>query len=160
MEEHFTFNERLKRFEPIEKKCRYCGKDDSCESTTNHFQKIYKENDRTNLLVYRSVKFNIVTIGIPRCALCRDIHESAKEKALLISFGASLLTIVLGFILFGIFGFFAIFAAIFVGVFGYFYLVKKLVERKGIETSVNGAKQDKTVEYLLNTGWTTNRPSA
>ena len=80
-----TLNERLKRIEPTSKKCSYCVNGQVEKLNSCYFVPIFKENDRTNIVVYRSVKYQTIKIGIPRCIDCFGVHEQSKNKALILS---------------------------------------------------------------------------
>ena len=76
-----VLNEKLKRLEPIEKKCIFCSYNNMVSMDDCYFVPLFKENDRTNIIVYRSVKYSKILIGISRCSTCAAIHEAAKTKA-------------------------------------------------------------------------------
>jgi hypothetical protein len=157
-------NEQLKRIEPTSKKCTYCdnGRVDTIDDC--HFIPLFKVNDRTNIIVYSSVKFSKVTIGVPRCANCKAIHESAKSKALLISLVACFA--ILAFMAYNFMNFHPIVSVLFtflgisVGFGGYVYLQNVFTRKKGIHTLKEGAKSDPLVEQFLMNGWSFTQPTA
>jgi hypothetical protein len=77
----YTLNEKRQRLEPISTLCQYCFKDLSTEMADNYFGTVYNENDRTNIVVYRSVNFQKLGIGIPRCKSCKKIHHNSAVYA-------------------------------------------------------------------------------
>ncbi|AXY73620.1 hypothetical protein D3H65_06325 [Paraflavitalea soli] len=156
----YNFNPAKKRMEPTEKKCQFCEMENSAHMEDNYFIPLYKENDRTNIIVYRSVKYSKIPIGIPRCPSCMAIHENAARKSALISGSIALGIIILSFLLWGPFGFFSIFAGIIIGFAGRYFIEKKMVRDKGIYTKLEGAKQNEAVQDLIIGGWSFNMPSA
>jgi hypothetical protein len=159
-----VLNEGLKRIEPTSKKCTYCfeGRVDSIDDC--YFIPLFKVNDRTNVIVYSSVKFSKIVIGIPRCSSCRAIHETAKKKALVVSLVASLL--ILAFTIYNFLEFHAIvsvilfFLAAMVGFGGYVYMQNYFTRKKDIHTLKGGAKTDPLVHDFLMNGWSFTQPSA
>jgi len=85
MDDQFNFNEDLKRFEPTATKCGFCFKADSQSMEDNHFAEIYKVSDRTNIIVYNSVSYNQILVGIPRCINCKYIHKKGWLHSRIIS---------------------------------------------------------------------------
>jgi hypothetical protein len=160
MLERHTLNERLKRLEPKETKCTYCNQAESTKMNDNYFVPVFKVQDRTNIIVYSSVKFSKLLIGIPRCASCKEIHHSAVRKANVISIISAITIVVLGFMIWGIFGFFGIFVGIAVGFGGSFFLSKKFVSDRGILNPKEGAEEDETVQDFVIAGWSFTHPSA
>jgi len=157
-----NFNERLKRFEPIDKKCSYC--DDKSENTSAqsaYYQALFKEQDRTNIVVYRSVKFQKLQIGIPRCAECMKIHENCKSISVLCGFGLAFLSIALGALLFGLVGgFIGLLIGIFAGVFGQEKIEDHFVVTKGIFTRRDAAEANSVVQTFVLSGWSFTQPTA
>lgn len=78
-----VFNESKKRLDPIDNRCMCCGNGYSTGEADNFYIPIYKENDRTNAIVYRNVKYSVINIGVARCPECKRIHEQIKTKAVL-----------------------------------------------------------------------------
>ena len=83
---NYNYNERLKRFEPQEKKCDYCFETEAENIENYYYFYLYLEKDRSNYVLYRNVKFNEISIGISRCNNCNKIHEKAKEESNLLSY--------------------------------------------------------------------------
>ena len=156
----YVFNQARKRLEPTDTKCQYCKTGHSSHMEDNYFLSLYKEQDRTNIIVYRSVKYQKIPVGISRCKSCRDIHEAAATKAGWISAG---IAIGLELILFKIdllWGFIGIFPALLIIFGGTDYLQKNFVEDQGVSPKVDGAKQNEAVQHLVMSGWSFTMPSA
>jgi len=159
-----VLNERLKRIEPTSKKCTFCLDGTTEKVNDAYFVPIFKENDRTNIVVYRSVKYSKINIGIPRCAGCRAIHESAKKKAWPIALVAALS--ILAFVVYNFLEFHPIvsvilfFVAGIAGFGGYAYLTNYFTHKAGIHTLKVGAESDALIQDFLMKGWSLKQPSA
>jgi len=81
METH-VFNDTTKCLEPIGKLCVFCGKRHAEHIS---YKPLYKEKSRTNLLVYRDVKFSKIMIGASICSECLAIHKEIHRQSLLYS---------------------------------------------------------------------------
>lgn len=156
----YNINTAKKRLEPTETLCQFCTTEHSTNMEDNLFVPLFKENDRTNLIVYRSVKYSKIPVGVPRCPGCKSIHEKAVIKAALISWASAVLVLVLSFLIWGPYGFFAMLPAIFIGVGGTYFLQNSIVRGKGIYTKMDGAKQNEAVQDLILSGWSFTLPSA
>lgn len=156
----YNFNKEKKRLEPSETKCQYCEIESSTNMEDNYFVPLFKENDRTNIIVYRSVKYSKIPVGIPRCKSCQSIHVYAAGKSALIAWCIAIGVMILSFMIWGIFGIFAIFAGIFIGFGGTHFIQNKMVRDRGIYTKLDGAKQNEAVQELVISGWSFNMPSA
>jgi len=75
---------------PEGNKCMCCGKDITHGEKANYFIPIYKEEDRTNLLVYRSVTYRKIGVIVTRCANCKKIQKKAELISIYFSFGIGL----------------------------------------------------------------------
>ena len=153
-------NEKLKRLEPTGSTCYYCGNASSNKMSDNYFLNLYKEVDRTNVIVYRNVKFNKISIGIPRCASCKKIHNKSHDASVLYSILIVILIMVISFYIWGGFGFFAIFVCIPIGVFGQGIIKNKLISAENILKEKDGAKKSDTVKEFIIRGWSFNQPTA
>jgi hypothetical protein len=156
----YRLNEETKRLEPTDTLCQFCETDHSTKMDDNYFVTLYKEKDRTNVIVYRSVKFNSIPVGIPRCEKCMVIHESASLWGNLLGWVIAIAFVILIFALFGPWGFLAILGSIFLGVFGSQYLENWFVRKKQIYTRKEGARQNEAVQDLVLGGWSFNQPMA
>lgn len=160
MELKHVMNEQLKRLEPTDTGCYYCGQANATNARCHYYIPVFKEQDRTNVIVYRSVKYQKVEIGIPRCESCMDIHDNASSNAVLYALLAALVVVITGFCIWGIFGIFGIFIGIFVAFGSHYFIQKWLVERRGILTKKDGAKRNATVQQFIINGWSFNQPAA
>jgi hypothetical protein len=156
----YILNKEKKRLEPSETKCQYCEVEHSTNMEENYFVPLFKENDRTNIIVYRSVKYSKIPVGIPRCRTCLEIHQQSTSKASLQAWGIAAAIVVLSFIIWGIGGIFAIIAGIFIGFLGTGYLESKIVRDRGIFTKKQGAERNPAVQELILDGWTFTQPTA
>ncbi|MDQ6471292.1 hypothetical protein RB619_11610 [Flavobacterium sp. LHD-80] len=164
MIENYTFNEYDKSFEPKETTCAFCEEAQIKNMKDTHFVALYVTNDRTNLIVYRSVKYSILSIGIPRCASCREIHEKSVSKSRLLTW--IIVPILMGLLFYyistlGVFlfiaGFFVIVAA---GFYGSHKLTQFFVAKENIWNLHDGIENDRFIQNLILDGWSLNQPSA
>ena len=164
MIDNYTFNEYEKRFEPKEATCAYCEESQLKNMKDTHFVALYVTNDRTNLIVYRSVKYSRLLIGIPRCASCKDIHEKSVSRSRLITWILAPLSMGLlfyNFLNLGMFLFISCFFAIILGGFyGSHKLTQFLVAKKNIYNLHDGIENDRFIQSLILDGWSLNQPAA
>lgn len=156
----YTFNKNKKRLEPSETKCQYCDTEDSTDMEDNYFAPLYKEADRTNIVVYRSVKYSKIPVGVPRCKQCKSIHSKASIAAGWLGWGLALVFVILGFQILGVNGLFTLIAGPFVGYGLQVLIEKKMVQAKEIYTKLEGAKQNEAVQDLVLSGWSFTKPMA
>ena len=130
----------------------------------NYFDSVYSEKDRTNIVVYRSVKFQKLDIGIPRCKNCKKIHRNSSVLAFVISF-----MMAVGVVLFVNYYFrYDIVYRIFLSIIGFlltfilpsYFIAKMLTSRQGILSEIEGMENEPQVQQLQLQGWTLSRPSA
>lgn len=159
--DNYTFNEQYKRLEPLEKECAFCNKNQMESVHDSYFAPVFMTKDRTYLVVYSSVKYAKILIGIPRCKSCKRIHESSKVKGVVISIVAGIVIVSLGLmsrsVPFFVIGFFG---GIFAAVFGSFYLKNYFAEQKGINTLKGAAEENSLVQKFLASGWSLKQPEA
>jgi len=155
-----TLNQEKKRLEPTETLCQFCETVHSEDMEDNCFIPLYREKDRTNIVVYRSVKYSKIPVGIPRCKECKAIHEQATTKGALIAWGASIVFVIIVFMISLPLGYFSIFAGIMIGAFGSRGLYRKFVRDKLIYNEREGAEHNPAIRELLLNGWTLNQPLA
>ncbi|MFB9077820.1 hypothetical protein ACFFLS_00090 [Flavobacterium procerum] len=164
MIENYSFNEPYKRFEPHETKCTYCGEAHMKTMQDCYFIPLFVTNDRTNIIVYSSVSYSKILIGIPRCSSCRNIHETSSSKAIWIGVGVAIAGI--AFLVYNfmslppmvtIIGFFAV---IFGAVFGSQKLTETFVANHDIYTKRDGAETNEVVRDLVLAGWSFKQPTA
>lgn len=157
---HFL-NESLRRLEPNETLCQFCKNVQIEDPAHTYYCPVYKEMDRTNLVVYRSVKFNKIDVGIPRCKACHSIHSSSKTKGWIISI---IITIVLGVLFFLSSGIYVIFYLVFgpaiLLVFGPKILEDFITEQTAISTKKDAAEKDPLIASMLQGGWRLTKPNA
>jgi len=160
----YVLNERLKRIEPNSKKCSFCY-DGTTESINDcYFVPVFKENDRTNIVVYRSVKYSKIDIGIPRCTNCKAIHQASKKRAAVLSSLGAL--VVIAFTIYNfldihpIVSVLLLFLSAFIGFGGYAFLQNTFTRKAGINTLKEGAENDAMVQDFLIKGWSLTQPSA
>jgi hypothetical protein len=156
---HF-FNERLKRLEPKATKCEFCSFGNSTAMNDNYFVPIFKVRESTNIIIFSSVKYSKILIGIPRCISCRGIHSEAVKKSNLIAAICGISTILLGFLFFGPKGFFGIPVGLLIGFCCSYFLSKKFIADRGVTTLKSGAQQNCTVQAFITGGWSFTEPSA
>lgn len=161
---NYSFNEHYKRFEPHETKCTYCEQDHMKSMNDCYFVPLFVEADRTNIVVYRSVKFSKILIGIPRCSSCKTIHEKSTSKSQLITGIAVVLAISLLVYNFMVLNAFVVVGGIFAMIFGGIYGSKKMTEsfvvQHDIYTLEDGAERNEVVRDLIIAGWSFTQPSA
>lgn len=167
-----VYNERTKRLEPIGNQCVYCGRKKVADDSTNYYTKMYCEQSRTNVVVYRNVKYSMLQIGATRCPHCKAIHSKVKMQSILLC----LLILLLGWTIIGgitamLFPFITI-IAIFLGTVGglffLFYLLcrvysrieQSLLERRMIISPRDGLMMYPIVEQLFREGFTFEQPTA
>jgi hypothetical protein len=159
-----VLNKQLKRIEPVSKKCSFCLEGTMDDMSESYFVPVFRENDRTNIIVYRSVKYQKIDIGIPRCKACKAIHVSSKTKALIISLAAAMAIIT--FMIFNFLNFHAVvsvalfFLSAVTGFGGYAYLQNIFSRNAGISSLKDGAENDTLVQDFINQGWSLKQPSA
>jgi hypothetical protein len=163
---HHVFNPNTKRLEPISRECSFCD-DGTMESMeTCYFNFVSLEKDRTNLVVYRSVSYNSVEIGVPRCKSCESVHSNAIILAVITSIlsGVGFMYLITKLVVSkavtpmgcAIMMLLGIFMAVYGGVFLFNYFIR----RKNILTKLEGADNDETFTEFLAAGWTLGKPSA
>lgn len=159
--EGYNFNEIFKQFEPIDNTCVYCQKNESTLNT-NMYLNLYKEKDRINLLVFRSVKYSDFAVSVPRCSNCFEIHYNIKLYSKILTGLSFFLVFPLGFYLIGgVFGMFiSIMSSALAAVYIYKIAEKKLLEIKQMDSEEIGAEKVKLVQIFLNDGWTSVPPTA
>lgn len=153
-------NDQLKRLEPQDTKCVFCGTAHSRNMEDNVFVPVFKEQDRTNVIVYRSVKYQKIPIGLPRCESCKQIHAAAGRKSKIYAWTATLIIVIASISIWGLFGIFSVFAGVIVGFGGAQLLENQFVRDQGILTKMDGAKENDTVQDFIINGWSFSQPAA
>jgi hypothetical protein len=149
--ETHVLNEETNSLEPVDSKCAYCNSGHSQSREDNYFCRFYKEQDRSNLIVYKSVKYRQIRLEISRCPNCLKIHREAKSKAILISCFVGLIAIWFT----GLLGLIIIVIMILI----YRPLEKMFVRRENILTKRDGAAKCYSIKFLMRYGWDFEKPS-
>jgi len=157
--EKYTVNEVNKRIEPKETLCQFCNKRHSDKMDRNYFAPIFSIQDRTELIVYSSVKFKKIMIGIPRCNQCFVVHKQSSFNAWTASLVGGLALAVLGFVLFGFYGIFTMIGCFVLAFITPIFLVDYLIKRRGILTEKEGTMKDPLVRDMVIAGWSLNQPT-
>jgi hypothetical protein len=164
MVENHVFNEAQKRLEPISRDCAFCGEGTMESMKDCYFKTIYKEQDRTNIIVYSSVKFSKIEIGIPRCAACAKIINKASNDSSTISSLLGVAIFIASLFIFDSAGaalFVGIFAAFIIGILAYYFLKNRFIDKAQIWTEAEAVDRDETINHLVvYRGWTTEQPTA
>ncbi|MEO5685014.1 MAG: hypothetical protein ABIQ88_20385 [Chitinophagaceae bacterium] len=156
-----VFNERLKRLEPVDRKCYYCAEQDCQDMNDCYFVPLFKEQDRTNIVVYRSVKFKKIMVGIPRCKICLAIHQALGNKAIFYAIGLAAGIALMGFLIFDLFGIImSVMAGTITGLVACKPIVNKLIDKAGILNLEEGAQTNETVQSFVIAGWSFSQPAA
>ena len=163
MIENYSFNELYKRFEPLEKQCTYRGSAQVTDIDHCYYIPLFMTKDSTNLIVYRSVKFAKILIGIPRCESCKEIHRTSSIKAACVAWGSAVMLL---FILFynlvffgGIVAALGVFASLFIGDYGTQYLQDRFVVNSGLYSLKDGAETNEIIRDLVLSGWSLEQPA-
>lgn len=150
----YTFNETECRFETQETKCQYCQIREANSIDTNFTVTIYKEKDRTDLFIYRSVTYNALKVRVPRCEKCYNDHKHIKRYGRFYCWFSVLAIIALGVSINPICAVISIFVAIMVGVFVFSKFEEKYLDFKGIQSERKGASNVRLIQEFLANGWT------
>lgn len=171
METHI-FNEEKKRLEPIDNRCMCCGNGFSRGEEDNFYLPLYKEKDRTNVVVYRSVKYSMIKVGVARCPECGRIHKQVKTKAIIMVIILSILSLTvlpllgwgLTLLLHNTIPFFVLFFIGMILIFVMIHLYPRFEQRFARQQQVlsrwEAAMEYDLVSTLLNDGWTFEQPLA
>ena len=163
-----TFNEAQKRFEPINTKCSFCNSGAHSTSKGDHcYISMYSIKDRTNLVVYRNVKFNEVKIGLPRCKHCSNVHSTVKifdTLGLIIGVLSVFVVPIAICVVFDIRSKIVMFMLLAM-MFGVVYFVNKGIENYILSSNKTLSQKDASLKEpivieLLRMGWSLDRPSA
>lgn len=156
----YTLNKERKRLEPVDTKCQYCEVEHSTNMEDNYFIDLFKENDRTNIIVYRSVKYSKIPVGIPRCKSCVEIHQQSANKAALQAWGGGIAIALFFWLIGGGAAVIGTIIGIVIGIFGTGYLANRITVNRGIFTKKQGAERNPAVQELILDGWTFTQPTA
>ena len=159
------YNEHLKRLEPTDSKCMFCNNGYSQNMDDNVFIPLFKENDRTNVIVYCSVEFSKISVGASTCPNCNKIHHTAELFSFLLVIGIIICIVGLMYLLIDSIGVIGLIGvglgtSLLLLLIGAPLLRKIFLKQKGILNWQDGLKKYKIVQYLLFDGWTFNQPTA
>lgn len=169
MVQGYSFNQDLKRLEPIDKKCGFCDKGKMQNVNDCHFASVFQEKNRTNILVYKSVKYSALQIGVPRCPTCLEIHGMSNKKASKIT-GFLNIGIVMAILLFayemldfdivnislGILA--SLITILIIRVSGTLFLENILIRKQGVRTLNEGTNSNETIQDFVINGWLLSPP--
>lgn len=150
---------------PDDNKCICCGKEISHGDYANCYVKIYKEEDRANMLVYRNVKYKQLSVRVTRCKKCKKTQKRASMISFYYSFGIGLIIVALGLILMrssNALGTLLIIGGVITTIL--LWLSKgedreaDYLEKKGVLTPENAINKYEEVAELLRSGWTLAEP--
>lgn len=151
---------------PEGNKCMCCGKEITENEKANYTIPLYKEIDRTNLLVAENIKYRKIGVMVTRCSNCKKIQEKAESIPFLFSFSIGLIIAVIGLVLYfsglWILGFIFIPIGIITGI-----LLKPTkgedratdyLEKKKVLSKENAVVHYKEVAELIRDGWCFSEP--
>jgi hypothetical protein len=157
---NYNYDESWKRFVPKEKRCSYCFQNESENVNNYDFIKLYKVKDRTNFVIYRSLKYEEMTIGISRCNDCVQFHEEVSRKSPILKYAIYLLILI--FVL-PVFGLKVFVIGITLSLIIFFLLHKYATKNKSPKerlTLKQGIASNETIQNLVISGWVFDQPSA
>jgi len=150
-----------------------CGEGFSRGVEDNYYIPLFKESDRTNLLVYRNVKYSQINVGVTRCAKCKELQKTAKTKSVFygigVGIGVAAFSIAVGFaldmfldliIIGSILALIGVIAGVFIGLSKANDYEEKILNSNKVLTRENAARRYPIVEALLSDGWTFIVPTA
>ena len=165
-----VLNEQNKRLDPIYNRCMCCGQGVSNGNRSDFYISLFKVKDRTDLVVYRNVRFQRLVVGVSRCPKCKAIHKKGERisviKRLLVGVGTAGVGVLIGFLLepTSIIGpLVAVFGLVFGIILAFVSFANqpsKVCEKNKVLTQEKAAKQYDLVMSLLKDGWTFIKPTA
>jgi hypothetical protein len=158
--ENYVVNDQLKRIEPIATLCQFCNKRHSEKMDRNVFIPLFNVQDRTNIIIYSSVKYKKVLVGIPRCNHCYVIHKKSAFYSWLISIPVGIAMAITGFSLWGLYGVFSLMISIVIAAVSPILITDILIKKQHILTQKDGGIKDPMVQDLVLAGWSINPPMA
>jgi len=159
METQYQLNESKKRLEPVETLCQFCNKRHAQHMDRNYYVPVFKEKDRTTLVIYNSVKFSKILIGIPRCTHCFVIHQKYTYRSWVISLTAALALAIMGFFILGMWGIFVLIACFPLGIITPIFLKRCFIRNAGILNEKEVAHENAMVQEFVIGGWSLTQPS-
>jgi hypothetical protein len=173
MEATHIFNENLRRLEPIHSKCVFCDSYDSKNINDNVFVFITKVTDRTEAVVYHSVKWKQLEVGAARCPHCKEKHKKSTVVSNLwatvisiflfsafIGLGLLLAVLINSFVLFPVLCFACAFFSVLLSTSTFRINIRnRIIHKKSILTEEDGLKKYPIVQDLLNNGYKFGKPA-
>lgn len=167
METH-VYNEQKKCFDPIDNRCMCCGKGFSHGENDNFYIRLYKPKDWKNTLLYRSVEYHWINIGVARCANCKRIQKKAILYSLLYALGIGLGIAIIGVVM--VFALdmrtlgmavivLGIIASILLGLSKSVDREAEYLEKKGVLSKEHAVQEYEEVAKLVREGWSFEEPS-
>ncbi len=159
-----VLNEQLRRIEPAAKKCSFCSNGIVSDVDDCYYVPVYKVKDRSGIIIYSSVTYSKLGLGIPRCSSCKHTHVSAQKKAFIISTAAAIIILA-----YAVYSFLEIPAAVSIFLFllsgavgfgGYIYLEDKFAKDAGCLPKHRGPEFDPLIKEFRTNGWILAKPSA
>jgi len=160
MEEDYKLNKSLKRLEPIDKTCQFCNNGHSVNMNRNHYTPLFKENDRTNLIVYNSVKFQKIFIGISRCNACFVTHKKHSLYGTVINLLVAALITLISFSIWGGLGLFVGIPSFIIALFTAMHTAAIFTRRKGLRTKKEVSMKTPLIQEMVIAGWSFHQPTA
>ncbi len=164
MLEKYVFNETLKRLEPISAECSFCKNGIMDSMSDCYFTTIYKEHNRTNIIVYRSVEFREIEIGIPRCNTCAKAYQKANDMSSGSGFLLGIAIFITGYFLVDNLLTFILLVggiAFIIGTTTSYFIKKYYIDKAQILSEKKAIRKDHTINtFVYLNGWTNHRPTA
>ena len=166
METH-VFNEQKKRLEPVENVCKFCGRGYSENQDDNLFVPIYKEGERKNYSAYKSVAYEKLEIGVPRCPRCKEIQRKLNTKAIMFALVIGIVMALISYLVINSFSdgvlmpiIFALLIGIVIGCIAWGVTRSVLGRKENMISGIDAVLQYGIVRDLMAKGWTFAKPSA
>ncbi len=158
---HHILNETTGRLESTSTECSFCRGGDASQKSMHYYKALFREQKRTNVIVYRNVKFAKIAVGIPRCKKCKEVHESANSFTMIMILASTVIFFVIGFVIFPLLGFVTGFLG-FLFPFAFREKIEDLRAEQAIHTltKTEGVKKDPLITDMRLNGWTLNQPMA
>jgi hypothetical protein len=160
--ENLVLIKNEKKLEPTSSQCGFCAEGIVSDLKNCHYAPVYKVADRTNLAVYRSVKFKQLEVGIPRCHSCAEIHKQGASKAHKYLGICGLFIALIAFSSFGIIG--AVFLTLFgIGVTDSFIskrIQNSFASKNDVFSLEEGVQANESIQELIDLEWSLTKPEA
>jgi hypothetical protein len=158
-----VFHDDTQTFEPTSTKCKWCK--GQIESTyTNCYVPLFKVTDRYDIVVYSSVNYKKLFIGIPRCKNCKNYHENEMLITIVVMIISVLISLVLSLSYLGIKSAFLFVSAVIIfnliTIIIYKYIIYKYEQKKNLISRSDIVCKDDLIISFKEQGWTSNQPKA